>query len=135
RQPPPSGRLRRLEPGCLALLLVIGAVDDVCLRRLVALLPHQVLLDDVLDVLDVRVELSEAPVDLLDDRIHQAGQGVAGEAVAGCLQRAGDSGLDALALEPDQVTGSLDDLGRGHDVGDSWNEPSAGAVSGEGWTI
>ena len=92
------------------------------------------LLDDVLDVLDVGIELHEAGVDLLDDGIDQTDEVAGREAVTGCLQRPGDGEFDALAFEPDYVPGSLDDLGRGHDVGDSWRwgPERAGTAAGPG---
>src|ERR1700730_13543261 len=132
RQPSPAGRLRRLEAACLPLLVMIGAVKDVGLGGVVALLPHEVLLDDVLDVLDVGIELREAGVDLIDDGIDQAGECAGRGAVTGCLQRPGDGEFDALAFEPDYVPGSLDDLGRGHDVGDSWRWAPERGLDGRG---
>jgi len=100
----------RLLAGGVAQLLALGAVEDVGFGDLVELFAHQMLFDDVLDVLDVGVEVDEAVLDLGADRLADPVERGVRDLVPGrpnCLQY---RVLDSFLIEIDDVASALDDL-------------------------
>ncbi len=73
------------------------------------------LLDDVLDVLDVREEVGEPLVDFRDDAIDDDVEPAGIDLGANRTDRFGHRITDAGAIEDDHFASSLDDLGGRHE--------------------
>src|SRR5205085_5964428 len=102
--------------GLLAQRLPLGAVEDVGLADLVEPVEHQVLLDDVLDVLDVGIEVDEAARDLVTYAVDQRIESFVGHLglLAGGSHGLDDGVLDPTLVEVDDFSGALDDSGGEH---------------------
>ena len=114
------GALDRRGPLRLAFALAVGAVEDVGLGDLVEALAHELLLDEILDVLDRRRRLAEAGVGLGDDAVDD---GVDAGRLDGRARRADrlrHRALDPAAVEGHDVAGAFDDAQNGHGRSPGW---------------
>jgi hypothetical protein len=109
RQAPAAGALRGLGADAFAQPLALRPVEDVRLGGGVAAGEHEVLLDHVLDVLDVRIEVDEAAVELFVDAVDEGVELRGGQRV-GARRGGGEDGVaDAREVEGHDVAGALDD--------------------------
>ena len=112
--PSDLGLLDRLGLLRVALALAVGAIQDVGLGDLVEPFADEMLLDDVLDVLDVREEIGEPLVHFRDDAIDDDVEPSGIDLGANRTDRFRDRVTDAGTIEDDHFASSLDDLGGRH---------------------
>ena len=111
---PSRARSTVLRVRALALALAIGAIEDVGLGDLVEPLAHEVLLDDVLDVLDVGEEVGEPRLHLFDHAVDDARRDVRLDVGADGADGFADGVANAGAVEGDDFARPFDNPECGH---------------------